>query len=246
MKKKTKRNLIITFSTIGGVLVILTSTFFIYTGIYYHADKEKIETYLKTKDVTTSEVANGVIKIKGIEEKAGLIFYPGGKVEYLAYEPICAALAHQGVTSYLVHMPFNLAIFGVNKADGIKAYSPEITRWFMAGHSLGGAMGSGYIASHPTEYEGLILLGAYPYKDLSKTDINLLLMFGSNDLVMNKDKFNSSMPYWPKKTEQYVIEGGVHSYFGMYGNQEGDGISNITVEEQTEIAASKIIEYYNI
>ncbi len=248
MKRKTKKTLIITLSSIGGVLVLLAGTFFIYTGIYYHADKEKIANYLKDKDVTITQVNKDLRKYTGKEEKAAFVFYPGGKVEYLAYEPLCAGLANEGITSFLYHMPFNLAVFAPNKASGLAEQYPSISTWYIGGHSLGGAMASSFLTTSSDNYcyKGLILLGAYPSKDLSKTDYHMLTMFGSNDSVMNKDKFNASMSYWPKDTEQYVIEGGVHSYFGMYGNQKGDGISNLTAEEQIDISVNKIVEFYGL
>jgi hypothetical protein len=43
-------------------------------------------------------------------------------------------------------------------------------------------------------------------------------------------------------TEQ-VIEGGNHAYFGMYGEQKGDGAATITNLEQITTTANYIIEF---
>ena len=238
---------LIVSTSLLGVVAVLMGTFFIYTGQYYHADKEKIEEYVKDKEVTFSNLTNDVIKVTGKETKAGLMFYPGGKVEFTAYKPLLASLAEQGITSFLFHMPFNLAIlFGKNKANGYIEKYPEIEHWYMAGHSLGGVIGSSYVSEHPNDFDGLILFGAYPNDDLSTTSLSVLEIYGSNDKVMNKEKFDKAQDKLPTSHEVYVIEGGNHAQFGMYGKQKGDGEASITTEAQIELTTNKIVEYFAI
>ena len=71
---------------------------------------------------------------------AGLIFYPGSKVENTAYAPLLHDLSEDGILCVLVKMPCNLAVLGMNAADGIPECFPEVTDWYIDGHSLGGAM----------------------------------------------------------------------------------------------------------
>ena len=63
----------------------------------------------------------------------------------------------------LVKMPFNMAIFDSDAADEIISSYPEVEHWFMAGHSMGGAMASAYASKNPNQVDGLILMGAYLY-----------------------------------------------------------------------------------
>ena len=56
----------------------------------------------------------------------GFIFYPGGKVEAVAYEPLLKALASEGMLCVLVEMPFRLAVFDMNAAEGIPEQFPGI------------------------------------------------------------------------------------------------------------------------
>lgn len=240
---KKKKTIIITISSILGIITLLVGTFFIYVSIYAHAEKERISNYLANKDVTITEVGNKTLKISGEEEKAGIIFYPGGKVEYIAYEPLLVSLATKGYTSFLIHMPFNLAIFDPNRANGYINDYPEIKTWYLMGHSLGGAMISEYASSHADDYSGLVLLGAYPNKDLSRTSLKLLSIYGSNDKVLNINKYNDKKSFWPSNNKEYVIEGGCHAGFGMYGVQKGDGEPTITSEEQIDIASSAITSF---
>jgi hypothetical protein len=46
----------------------------------------------------------------------------------------------------------------------------------------------------------------------------------------------------PDDFKEIIIDGGCHAYFGMYGEQKGDGKANITNEEQIKITASYITE----
>ena len=241
---KKKKNIIITVSSILGVIVLLMGTFLIYTAFYYHTDTVRANAYIASRDVTITEVSRNKKLIKGKAERAGIIFYPGGKVEYTAYEPLLASLAEEGYTSVLLKMPFNLAVFGSSRADGIKKEYPEITTWYLMGHSLGGAIISQYASYHSSDYEGLILLGAYPYKDISSTSLKLLNIYGSEDKVLDMSKYEGSKSKWPSSTKEYVIEGGCHAGFGMYGAQKGDGTPSITNEEQIELTTQAVVDYF--
>lgn len=48
--------------------------------------------------------------------------------------------------------------------------------------------------------------------------------------------------YW-KYTQEAVIEGGCHAYFGMYGEQEGDKTALVSPEEQMEETARLAAEW---
>ena len=71
-----------------------------------------------------------------------ILFYPGAKVEAEAYLPLLDQIRQTGVTCILVHMPFHMAIFDANAAEDVMAQFPEIQHWYIAGHSMGGAMAS--------------------------------------------------------------------------------------------------------
>ena len=242
---KKKKVIIISLSSILGVLVILTSIFFIYVSFYYHVEDYIITGFVATKEVTVTEIGDKTLEIKGKDEsnKAGIIFYPGGKVEYTAYEPILASIAEHGYTCILPHMTFNLAVLSPNKADGYITKYPKIKTWYMAGHSLGGVVASTYAYKHLDSFTGLINLASYPNDDISSTELKMLNIYGSEDKVLEREKYNASKSKWPEDTTEYVIEGGNHAYFGMYGKQKGDGEATITNEKQVELATNKILEF---
>ena len=56
----SKKKLIIILSSILGTIALVAAAFFIYVGIYYHADTEAIEAF-KYTDVEEREIDDGVI-----------------------------------------------------------------------------------------------------------------------------------------------------------------------------------------
>lgn len=241
MKKNTKKRLLWTSSILAFVL-ILVSFFGIYVSDYYHADKNAIAKFSHSESVMVKQIEEGVISYVPEDVTAGFIFYPGGKVEYTAYEPFMISCAEQGLLCVLLEMPFNLAVLDINAADGIKEHFPEIDTWYIGGHSLGGSMAASYLSENTNDFDGLILLASYSTEDFSNSNIHVLSVYGSEDKVLNMDKYNEYESNLPANFEEYVIEGGCHAYFGMYGTQDGDGKPTIQNEEQIQMAAKKIVE----
>ena len=101
-------------------------------------------------------------------------------------------------------------------------------------------MAASYLDSHP-ELEGIILLGSYSTADIG--DERALSIYGSNDSVMNRDKYEQYRSNLPSELTEIVIEGGNHAYFGMYGEQKGDGKASISATEQISITADAISKF---
>ena len=151
------------------------------------------------------------------------------------------ALASEGILCVLVEMPFRLAVLDMNAAEGIPAAFPEVERWYLGGHSLGGSMAASYLASHTEDFDGLILLGSYSTADLSESGLSVLSVYGSEDGVLNREKYAEYKPNLPEGFTETVIEGGNHAYFGVYGEQEGDGTATVTPAEQLERTVEAIL-----
>ena len=238
---KRKRKIFIITTSVLLALAIIVGACASYLGDYYRADNEAIGAFLPQGTVWKEE-PDGTIVFEPEGATKGFIFYPGGKVEYTAYVPLMQACAEQGILCVLVEMPFNLAVLDVNAADGIQREYPEIEDWYIGGHSLGGSMAASYLADHTEDYEGLILLGSYSTADLSDTDLDVLSVFGSEDQVMNREKYDENKSNLPTAFTETIIDGGCHAYFGMYGAQDGDGTPTITNEEQIRITVENIVK----
>ena len=239
---KNKRKILIISISIVATLAVIFGACAIYLGDYYRADEGAIAVFAPEDNVSVSTIDGGNVVFEPQGATVGFIFYPGGKVEANAYQPLLAELAREGVLCVLVEMPFNLAVFDINAADGIQEQYPEIEDWYIGGHSLGGSMAASYLADHTDEYEGLILLGSYSTADLSDTDLDVLSIYGSEDKVLNREKYDENKSNLPDDFCEVVIEGGCHAYFGMYGAQDGDGTPTISNHEQIRLTVESIIK----
>jgi len=215
----------------------------VYLSDYYHADYEAIEAFAAGNPAVKTEISDGIIAYGNKDSDVGFIFYPGGKVEYTAYEPLMRELAADGVLCILIEMPFNLAVLDINAAKGIDRLFPEIESWYIGGHSLGGSMAASYLADNHESFNGLILLGSYSTADLSDTGLVVLSVYGSEDRVLNAEKYEKYKSNLPENLTEKILSGGCHAYFGMYGEQEGDGIPSLTPEEQIELTAAHIADF---
>ena len=225
----------------GIILVVIVIGLLTYLGDYYHADAVAHEALISDNLVTVEEQGNlTIFSPTGKETDQGFIFYPGGKVEAIAYAPLMRSLAQEGFTTVIVGMPFNLAVFNANGADAVMQALPEIKTWFIGGHSLGGAMASDYVAGNPGKISGLVLMGAYPNATLAQSDVSVLSLYGSEDGVLNREAFDQAKAKMPTDVTYQEILGGNHGNFGNYGEQKGDGIALISAPEQQAIAVEKI------
>lgn len=239
--RRDKRRRIIRTSIITLTLIFIAVGVFV--SNYYHTDDEAVDAFLPNLAVEAEELDDGTIVYAPEGATTGIIFYPGGKVEYTAYIPLMKALANEGIMTVLVDMPFNLAFLSISRADGIQEQFPEIESWYMAGHSLGGSMAASYVSGHTEDFDGLILLASYSTKDLSESDLSVLSVYGSADEVLDRDKYDDKLSNLPEGYTEVVIEGGNHAGFGMYGEQSGDGDAAISAAEQVLKTAKIIAEF---
>ena len=207
-----------------------------------YKEEPNVYNVFTSNEVTISESKLGYLfDGKGINDL--IIFYPGAKVEEIAYAPLMLNLAENGIDTYIVKMPFNLALFGKKKADKvIKEYSYK--SYYMAGHSLGGAMASSYTATTNNDIKALILLASYSTKKIPD-GVKVLSIYGSNDGVLNIKKYNKYKKNIESNLEEHIIQGANHANFGNYGNQKKDKNADISKEQQQEITSHYITEFIN-
>ncbi len=217
----------------AGVLLLLLLAAFLYCSDYYPAADTALKA-LESDGVLVEQTEYGWF-FDGPAADRALIFYPGGKVEETAYAPLLHKLAANGVDVCLARMPFHLAVFGMNTADGIMARY-GYGSWYIGGHSLGGAIAANYAAVH--DLDGVILLAAYPTRDVEEP---MLMIYGTEDGVVNRERLAAARQFGT--VEEVVIRGGNHAGFGDYGRQSGDGEAGIPAEEQQQAAADAVLAW---
>ncbi len=233
--KKTKilisKKLRIALGIVVLLLALCAGAFFWYVSDYYRAEDVALDVLAQDSGLSVQD--NLTVLSPSVPSDTAIIFYPGAKVEAEAYLPLLEQIKQTGVTCILVHMPFHMAIFDANAAEDVMEQFPEIQHWYMAGHSMGGAMASQFASGHQDEIDGLILLGAYIYGDYP--DEKTLTVYGS---------LNQSVEDHIDYTENIVeIEGGNHAQFGNYGPQKGDLPATISAAEQQAQTVDAISDF---
>lgn len=173
-----------------------------------------------TDDLVTIEPADG-------EVDGTVVFYPGAGVPPAAYLPTWAPVVEQvGVRVAVPAMPLRLAVLDSDAADDVRAGLPDDGPWWVAGHSLGGAMAASFLTGQPADdWDGLVLWAAYPAGDglADRDDLAVASVAGGRDGLTTPAEVEDSRVDLPADATITIIEGVSHAQFGAYGEQRGDG-----------------------
>ncbi|GAA6755665.1 carboxymethylenebutenolidase [Thermus sp. 2.9] len=150
--------------------------------------------------------------------KALLAFYPGARVEPLAYAPVLAPVAQAGYLVVLLKVPSGIALLAKERALEAKAAHPNLPL-VVGGHSLGGVAAAELAAR---EKLPLLLFASYPEADLSGESLPTLALFGTEDGLLPPLKAREKAKKLPKTARVVFLEGLNHAGFGAYGAQRGD------------------------
>ncbi|HRC11347.1 MAG TPA: alpha/beta hydrolase [Dermatophilaceae bacterium] len=169
--------------------------------------------------------------------RVGLVFQPGALVDPRAYVPLLARVAADGHLVVIVKQPLSFGLLALGAPDGPIAEHPEVTRWAVGGHSLGGVAASMYAASHDDRVSGLVLWASYPASSLAdRTGLAVASISGTADGLARPTTIEARRGDLPPTTVFTPVAGAVHAYFGDYGEQAGDGIPTVSREQaQTAI-----------
>lgn len=155
---------------------------------------------------------------------AGLMLFPGARVDLPAYAPLARDLAKAGVLVALVPVPAGLALLGQGPAPKILDTHPEVPSWAAAGHSLGATGAARIVHRNPDRFQALVMLAGYsaPGDDLSGWSGRCLCLKAENDVILNPGRYEAGKARLPARTTEVVVPGN-HAGFGNYGPQVADG-----------------------
>ncbi|MGC8904127.1 alpha/beta hydrolase [Thermus sp.] len=197
---------------LGGALV--GATFYLFRP--YPAEAW-VQGYLSRAGLVPKEAPYG-LELFPKAPKALLAFYPGARVDPLAYAPVLAPLVEAGYGVVLLKVPQGIALLAKERALEAGRAHPGLPL-AVGGHSLGGVVAAGVAAQ---EKLPLVLFAAYPEEDLSEEAFPTLALFGTEDGLLPPEEARKKAKRLPKKARVVFVEGLNHAGFGAYGAQRGD------------------------
>lgn len=187
--------------------------------------------------VTVAESATSIVMTpKGRLSEPAILFQPGAKVEARAYAAVLRPLAEAGHRVVIVKQPLGIGFLALGSFTKAREAYPDTAEWIVGGHSLGGATAS--IQANDNDRQsggpvvGLLLHASYPGTDMSGSlSADVLSISGTRDGLATPDDIDASRADLPADASFEAIEGAVHSFFGHYGPQPGDGEPTISQDE---------------
>ena len=161
----------------------------------------------------------------------GLVFSPGARVDSRAYAHVLRPLAKAGYLVVVLKEPLGIAFADPGHAERVMRVHPQIATWVVGGHSLGGVAASSFADAHPrvggAPVAGLVLYASYPAGPLARADVTVLSVSGDLDRLTTPGDVAKARDELPPDTRYLVVPGAVHSDFGDYGRQPGDGTPTV-------------------
>ena len=240
----TKRTKLLAVALVAAILIgIVAVIAWVGLGGGQSAALPQAETALVPDDDVAVQMEPWITLTPSELAETGFILYPGARVDPAAYAPSARALADQGYLTVIVPMPFGIAALGADQANDVMEAFPEVDRWVIGGHSLGGAMAVQYTDDNVDRIDGVALWGAYPSPDddISTEPVLVLSVYASEDGLSTVEEIEDTAQYLPGETEFVLIEGGNHTNFGLYETQDGDGVATIPpAEQQSQTVAATL------
>jgi pimeloyl-ACP methyl ester carboxylesterase len=231
--------------TVIGLLVLMVGGVWV-LGLTRHADaaQEALAALQPGDDVAVEQGRYIVLRPRRTAEKLGVIFYPGAYVDARGYATTLRPVAAAGYRVVIVPMPLEFAIFGLNRVFDVQAAFPDIHRWVLIGHSLGGAMAATFASNHPDALAGLVLWDSYPTSAASLANYPRPVWHVHRATPDGKPPaaFTARRNLFPANSQWLAIPGGIHMYFGSFdgGGYQEDWAPSISreAEHQQVIAAT--------
>ncbi|MCD8148576.1 MAG: alpha/beta hydrolase [Clostridiales bacterium] len=179
------------------------------------------------------------------DKKAGFLIFTGAQTDEPAYAYIAYLLHRETYPVVIPKQPFQMSVFGTKHGMEIMDSHPEIEKWILVGHSLGGVPVSRIAAARPDRVIGTAFLATYASIDLSGLDISAIRIVAENDGIMNNDRMSNFNHNLPEDSATVVIKGANHQGFAAYDSLSNlDGKATISWQEQNELSVRYILEFF--
>ena len=201
--------------------------------------------------------------------RVGVVLYGGALVDPRSYSVMANSLSeNHGVPVVIPIFPNDIAFLGCNGTDRIQFATsafPDVEKWVLVGHSLGGmgAQVDFWNAINEQDYQqdtsilgGLVLAGSYIRQDLgcgaidfSQTQIPMASAAAELDGVVNRTLFDIGQEFLSGNgnTLKMIVDGGNHGNFGHYNDTlrstlfgQNDGVATISRDNQIDLTIAAI------
>eukprot|EP00980_Cylindrotheca_fusiformis_P016314 scaffold4847_cov89-Cylindrotheca_fusiformis.AAC.1 len=164
----------------------------------------------------------------------GVIFYCGALVDPRGYSPLASILNQRYglpvvIPIFASDVAFAFGTCDTGRLDMAKAEFPEVEKWILAGHSLGGTAAMADMWSRWNEMDesaaGLVLFASDVIQglgcgdtDFAGTELPMAHVRGSNDRILNRTRSVLNEAYDSNATFKEDIYGANHGSFGAYND----------------------------
>ena len=226
---------------VGGLAALLLVAVLVYL-VPLPATADAVASLSGSSSVRVTNSATRIaLSPVGQPVRAGLVVQPGAKVDPRAYVPLLSRISEEGFLVVVVKQPLNIGFLAVGAPEGIIDDHPEVTSWAVGGHSLGGVAASSFAGRSPTPVNGLLFWASYPLGSLADRDLVVASVSGTRDGLTTPSDVEASRDELPASSTFVAVEGAVHSFFGDYGEQSGDGTPTVSrAEAQDQIVAASV------
>ncbi len=199
--------------------------------------------------VTVTDAATEIVLTPtGPASGTGVFFQPGARVDARAYTAVLRPLAEAGHPVVIAKQPLGIAFLASGAFDAARARHPDVTRWVVGGHSLGGTVAAltadAAGAAPRAPVVGLLLYASYPAGDVSTTlRAGVLSISGVNDGLATPAKIEASKATLPAGSTFLALDGVVHAFFGDYGPQPGDGTPTVSHDDARAAIADASVAF---
>ncbi|KFF60184.1 hydrolase [Cryobacterium sp. MLB-32] len=212
-----------------AALTLVLTGFLVWANTPMVAERGPAAAVLQSTAVTVTDTPTSVV-IAPTEAASGvgLVFIPGARVDPYAYlAPLAGTVEASGATVVITKPTLNLAFFDQRPLSTFTSAAPNVSTWYVGGHSLGGVRACMLVDSPDPKVSGLVLFASYCASSISDSGVPVLSISGSNDGLSTPAKITETSDLLPLDTRFVQIAGANHASFGAFGVQPGDGTATI-------------------
>jgi hypothetical protein len=223
-QRRRRRRIRITGWTALTSLLVTIVGFLTWFHIVFTADRSSTLEVYRDDRVVVEQLPGVVVMAPAVAPAGthGVLYFPGARVDPYSYLYPLADVAASGVTVVIMKPLMNMALFDSRDIGALAGAAPGVSTWTLAGHSLGGVRAC-MLANDP-RVTSLVLFASYCANDLSQAQLDVAVVTGDQDGLIDSDAITESLALLPPDRATLItIEGANHASFGTYGAQPGDG-----------------------